>query len=281
MNTNEWLSTVKMFSKNFVSENYPEELSLFDSFWLVFYEKLIDIQAGEQLNLTPSRMVINQISFVSETSLDLVSPVVLSVFAEVMVIVKSKNLTINELEKEIAAIAARHRAKPSLIACLTRSISLLYQELKKIDDTSEAKIYEVLTHYRIWTAAREEIVESVDKYEKNKSKYLFWIDLDKKQQVSALNPKLKLPAKPVELLHTMVKHIGSPIPLEVLSKEFSQSGEIEGSDIDNIEQNLSKLHKFCGNNFRQYLFTNHKRGFGLKDSFRDKYFLFERISGKA
>ena len=34
---------------------------------------------------------------------------------------------------------------------------------------------------------------------------------------------------------------------------------------------------YCGGKFRQYLFSNQTKGFGLKDSFAEKYFLFEKL----
>jgi hypothetical protein len=45
-----------------------------------------------------------------------------------------------------------------------------------------------------------------------------------------------------------------------------------------VEQQLTKLEHFSGSNFRKYLFGKQfEKGIGLKMSFKDTYFIFERL----
>ncbi len=283
MNTDLLLNNVKDITQRFIANNYSDELQFFDSFWQVFSAKIEEVAKSDftkSVGLKPANQIISEISLVRENSLDLMTPVVMGVMAEIMFESRAAILSVDKLEKTIASSAARQGARASLTACLLRNIPKLYNDLLQTDDKENATIFKTVRQYHIWTAGREEIVESIEEFEKNKTKYLFWLDLDEKQHISVINPKLKLSSQPAKLLLYLVKNIGQINATENIYRGAIDSDLrlLEQTEIDNIEANLSKLHKFTGGKFRQYLVGNHREAFGLKDSFRDKYFLFERLA---
>ena len=63
---------------------------------------------------------------------------------------------------------------------------------------------------------------------------------------------------------------------DIIYQIVIMSDDPEG-DKNKIDQQLSKLNTFCGGQFREYCFTKwFDKGLGLKTSFADEYFLFER-----
>ncbi len=282
MNTDTFLKNIKTITQRFIANNYSNELQFFDSFWQVFSAKIQEVAKSDftkSVGLKPANQIISEISLVRENSLDLMTPVVMGVMAEIMFESRSQKLPNDELERIIASSAVRQGARQSLTACLLRNIPKLYNDLMQTNDQTQTTVFEITIRYCIWTDGTMDTVESIEESEKNKSKYLFWIDLDEKQNISVINPKLKLPVQPVKLLHYLIKHIGQAVSLLQICQDVIDPNikKIEQTDIANIEANLSKLHKFSGGKFREYLFGNHRKAFGLKYSFKGKYFLFEKF----
>lgn len=92
-------------------------------------------------------------------------------------------------------------------------------------------------------------------------------------------PDRKLSPRSIQLLTCLVESLGRPIPVsQVLADAFGEpSGRVEATDENRVEQQITKLHKYCGDRFRQHLFSQwFQNGLGLKASFADEYFLFKR-----
>jgi hypothetical protein len=202
--------------------------------------------------------------------------------AEIFCKLNGKDIPSQELEKTVSQAAARFGAGPGLTASLVRGLPNLYEEvLTAHQNDAEAIIHHApKLQYRIWTNGESKVVSSIEKYSDCKKKYLFWIDLNEKHHISTINPKRRITWQSVKLLQYLVENLGAPVPLKNVLRDVFDAGsrEITDTDQNSIEQQVTKLHKFCGEKFRQHLFGERaKNGLGLKMSFKDKYFLFSRI----
>ncbi len=279
-----WLIAARTVARKFIASNYSDEAPLFDTFWQAFSfkinEALRDGTAG-QLTLKQTSQTITEISIAKGYALDLMTPVIIGTITEIMYEMRTRRLSANELEKLIGSAAAHQGAKPSLTACLIRHLPQLCSELSSCkENASEAVISKgPVSRYRIWTAGKTMIVNSIDEYEKNKAKYLFWIDVDEKPYISRIKPEQRIGPQAVKLLLYLIERLGAPIPKETVLRDLfnAKNRDIKDTDINNIEQQFTKLHQYCGGQFRKYLFANHKNGYGLKNFFADKYFIYERL----
>ena len=276
-NNESWLNVVQEIAHAFIVEDYNSESALFDPCWEVFAGRIGDLEGTSREDLFESS-IIQDISFATSSSQDLVTPIVLATVAETISTINAKKLSGSKLEKFIGDTAARFGAQPGLAATLLKHLPALCKEALggKTDGTVSTSPD---NQFKIWTNGESKIVQSIDEHEKQKDKYLFWIDLDEKKHVSKLDASRKLSPRSIQLLKCLVEQLGSPIPVgEILIDAFEDSSDIPvATDESRIEQQLSKLHKFCGDQFRQYLFAKwFRNGLGLKDSFADKYFLFSR-----
>lgn len=277
-----WLNATKVVAQKFIEINYSPEVSLFDSFWQAFsfkVNKALKVDASGQLTLDSTGQVIANISFARDSAIDSVSPVVLPTVAVIMQQIQKKNFSQSKLEELISSTAAHFGAKPSLTACLVRSLPALCNEVMSYEPNASEATVSVASEpqYKIWTNGKSKIADSIDKYEKNKDKYLFWIDLDQKRAKSNLFPD----PRAIELLKYIVKNIGHPNPIEnILRNVYKEApSAVPESDYNKIEQHLTQLNKYTKRQFRKYLFRNWpKVGLGLENSFRDKYFLFTRLT---
>lgn len=77
----------------------------------------------------------------------------------------------------------------------------------------------------------------------------------------------------------LVKNLGVVRSAEDLYREAwnSSPDDVGNSHIDAIEQQLTKLNHFSHQQFRKYLLRGHDKGYGLRESFADRYFLFKRL----
>ena len=169
-----WLSAAKTVTKKFIKNNYSQEDSLFDAFWQAFLFKANEIFKADvtgRLIFDPTGQSLANISFTNDSSIDLVSPVVLPTVAAIMQQIQTKDFSKNELEELISTTAANFGAKPSLTACLVRSLPSLCNEVMSYEpDASEATIsIACKSQYKIWTNGEVRIVDSIDKYEENHS----------------------------------------------------------------------------------------------------------------
>jgi len=276
-----WLNNIKTVAKKFVENNYLEELPLFDTFWQVFSAKIneaIKSDSAGCLTFEPTNQIITEVSFIKGYSHDFVSPVVALTVAEVLHEMNTKKYSSNKLEDIIHSAATRHGAKPSLTACLIRGLSVLCNEIQacKDNNSNEAIISESPrpSEYRIWTEGKKITLGNIGKYEKNKDKYLLWLDLDA--------PAQGLTPKSISLLKHLVENIGTPMSIAYVLRDVfddKASDDDKEGDINKINQQLVKLETFCKKRFRQYIMEGWpKESLGLNNDFRDKYFLFKRVA---
>jgi hypothetical protein len=280
-----WLNNTKVISKKFIEENYPEEISLFDTFWQVFairINEVLESGAVEYPAFTSITNTITDISFAKENALDLLTPIVIGVITEVMFGSRAKNLSTVELKKIIGDASVRLGAKPSLTACLMREIPPLYNSLSQYkDNVSEATIRTVTPQYTIWTKGTERVVKSIDKFEKNKDKYLFWIDMQAKRNYSHIVPNKYIGQTAAKLLRCLVESLGDRVAVSDVFKQVF-AGTKEDNEVTNgietrIWRQLSNLETLSNNEFLKYLFDPRftPQGIGLKNDFKEKYFLYQ------
>ena len=279
-----WLDTTKVVAKKFIESNYFQEVSLFDSFWQAFSFKVneaLKADASGKLTIDSTGQAITDISFARDSAIDSVSPIVLPTVAAIMQQIQLKKFGKNELEDLITTTAAHFGAKPSLSACLVRSLPVLCNEVMSYEPSASEATVSVAPkpQYRIWANGKSKIVDSIDNYEKNKDKYLFWIDLDAKKHLSPKNNKQILSPQSLELLRYLVENIGNRKTIDdVLADVFDDNTSLtKEHDKSKIEQQITKLQKHSDNQFREFLFSKwFENGLGLNDSFKDQYFLFSR-----
>jgi hypothetical protein len=272
-----------MLTRKIVESNYSEEVVLFDTFWQTFVFKVNEIfkaTTNGRLTIKLTRQIITEISFVNNNALDLMTPIIIGTVAEIIFEMRTQKLSASELENVIGKAAARQGAKPSLTACLIRNLPPLCNELSSCNENvGEAVVFKGPgSQYRVWTDGKNMIVNDIEKYKKNKRDYLFWIDLRERSHTSGINGA-RIGLQAIKLLMYLIQNLGVSVAKEdVLKNVFDDSRtEVYSTDINNMQQQITKLHKYCGGKFRQYLFSDQKKGFGLKASFADKYFLFEKL----
>lgn len=293
---NSWLSAARMVARKFIESNYSEEAPLFDAFWQAFSFKINEaFKAGTSgpLTLKQTSQTITEISIAKGYALDLMTPVIIGTITEIMYEMRTRRLSANELERLIGSAAARQGAKPSLTACLIRHLPQLYNELSSCkENVSEAVVSSVpVSRYRIWTAGTSKVVENLDKYEKHKDDYLLWIDIDEKQHVSHRYPRQKLKPMAVKLFRYLVDNFDKPVYLNDILRDVFEEPTIDDFEEDKVfkvkketlaqdlvEQYLTSIEKFSGNQFRKHLSSRWKQnGLSLRGTFANKYFLFERL----
>lgn len=278
-----WLNNIKTVAMRFIEGNLPEESPFFESFWHVFaaqVNKVITSEDPQDFSLSHLDRVVTDISLVKGYAQDFITPIVTLTIAEVMHAINTKKHTEKEIEAIIHSSSVRHGAKPSLTACLIRSLPSLCNEISacKGGHAAEAVVSQAPrpSEYLIWTEGKKIILGNMDNYEKNKDKYLLWINLD--------NPARELTPKSIRLLIHLVENIGIPISIsDILKDVFDDTSSLQNEeDINKINQQLVKLEKFSGSKFRQYLMAGWpKESLGLSDEFHSKYFLFRRAVSKS
>jgi hypothetical protein len=276
-----WLEISRVVAKAFIEESFIKEASLFDVYWDMFSsrmnERLLESH-GDLPSFEESQKVVSEIHFAQSSAVDLVTPIILATVAETISTINTKKLSGSKLEKFIGDTAARFGAQPGLAATLLKHLPILCQEALggKSDGTVSTPPN---NQFKIWTNGESKVVPSIDEYEKRKDNYLFWIDLNEKTHISKFNASRKLSPRSIQLLKCLVEKLGTPIPVgKILTDAFEDPSSMPiETDEGKIDQQLSKLNQFCGEQFRQYLFAKwFRNGLGLKDSFADKYFLFSR-----
>jgi hypothetical protein len=210
--------------------------------------------------------------------------------AEVLHTLNTGKFSGSEIEDAIHSASTRHGAKPGLTACLIRNLPALCNEIAACKDSNktEAVISQASrpSEYRIWTDGKQITIGSIDKYKKDKEKYLFWLDLDAKQHVSFTDTKATLDPRAVQLFKYLVENIGTLKSINDTIQDIykGNSGIDDGYDRKKIAQHITQLNNFCKakDKFSSYLFADWRQnGLGLSDSFKDKYFLFKRVAIKS
>ena len=269
-----WLETVRHISLEFIGSHYPSEASLFDSFWSVVAGKInhaLEGTTGNQLSREQVSQLTHQ-ALSGEQSLDLVTPIVIGTLSTVFYGLKENPESLSKQESMVAEIAARYGAKPSLTACLIKHLPALCHDLQAVPKTQDALVKKKLEpQYQIWTNGESQIVNDITSFEKTKKDYLLWVDLASHQCHSKGRSEEKINPQTIKLLVYLVEHLGVQIPSsQVFQEVFDSDREFcEETDLNTIEQQITKLNKLCHKQFRSYLFPDRNQGFGLSEKFKD------------
>lgn len=285
MNSKSWPDNVRIVAKSFINDHYSNELSMFDTFWKVFslhLENISENASPDQLISDSQSNAIASISFTNGNSLDLMTPIIIATITEAIFSMKLKKLSSREIESVIASAASRYGAKPGLTACLLKHLPALCIGLNAAKEMSSEAIVSNSpeSQYQIWTKGNTAIVGSIDEYLKQKGKFIFFLDLRERTHESDLQMAGTISSQAVKLLiYLTTSRLGVIIPgQEIFKNVFNhQKEDFTDTDRNNIEQQITKLNKYSGNKFRSYLFSDHTKGYGLKNSFADKYFIFDRL----
>jgi len=282
---NKWcLNNTRIIARAFIERHYPDEAPLFDVFWETFASRVKSVQSqffiyGPRPNMPQD--IITEVSFAAGGTLDYVTPIILATLAATLHNIRKERPSSAQIEKLVHQSAARYRAKPGLIAVLSRHVPALCMEILTTKPEVDQMVVSVPPEpsYQIWTNGESWGVDSISPYEKYKNDYLFWIDLNEKSHLSEKFANRQLTLRAVELLKYLVERLGTPVPVQDVMRDVfgTTMSDDPGGDKNKIEQQLSKLNTFCGGQFRKYCFAKwFDRGLGLKRSFADKYFIFER-----
>ncbi len=275
-----WSDVVRNVAHTFIAENYDEESSLFVACWEAFSARLDLGWTGREGPLESN--IIQDISFAKGSALDLVTPIVLATVAEAFRNINGKNVSTAKAEELIGRAAAQFGAGVELTASLIRHLPLLCIEAMKSPENADKAVINltVTAQYKVWADGNTWVAQDIAEYEVKKDEYLFWLDLDEKSHVSPISPDRRIGPKAVALLVYLVEHLGVPVPAhDVLRDVFEDDSQAITEDRkDKVEQQLSKLQKYCGGYFREYLFGLWtEKGLGLKEAFVDKYLFFSRL----
>lgn len=279
-----YLNNTRIIARAFIERHYPDEAPLFDVFWETFASRMQLFHSqfpGVWPTPNMAHDIITEVSFAAGGTLDFVTPITLATLSATLHNINRERLSSAELKKLIRQSAAHYGAKPGLTAALVRHISALCMEILTVKaDVDKAVVFAASKpQYEIWTNGKSRIVDSISKYEKHKDDYLFWIDLNETSYVSKKFGNRRLTPRAVKLLKYLIERLGTPVPVEDVMRDVFDdimSDNPEG-DKNKIDQQLSKLNKFCGGQFHKYRFAKwFDKGLGLKTSFAGKYFLFER-----
>lgn len=275
-----WLETVRHASLKFIQSHYPGEVSLFDSFWFVVADKIshtIESESDHRLTQQQVDHLTHQ-ALSGAQSLDLVTPIVISTLSTFIYELKQNPCPLVEQERIIAEIAAQHGAKPSLTACLIKHLPALYKDLQTVPETQDALVLNKSEpQYQIWTNGESRIVNDIRPFEKTRQDYLLWVNLASHQCQSKGQSEEKINPQTIKLLLYLVEHLGVQVPAKKVLNDVFDSGFLENSDLNTVEQQITKLNKLCQKQFRSYLFPDRSKGFGLNEDFKGQYFLFRRL----
>jgi hypothetical protein len=189
-----------------------------------------------------------------------------------------------EVEDFVAKTAAKCGAKGELLAVLARDLSQLYVDVLAAKlDVSQTEILPPLElQYIVWTDGKKRIASDISEYQEKKEKYDIWIDRDEKTHESVRNPGKRIGREAIDLLIHLVERLGRRVPaVQALKEVFNDwplGDELEQSEKNKIELQLTALQHFSGGEFRKHLFGDKfNKGLGLKKSFSKKYFVFSRL----
>jgi hypothetical protein len=278
------LSTIRMTAERFIECHYTGESPYFEDCWRALSSKIreaLDSAPTGQLAIEPPGHLIKNMSLAGPASLGLVTPIVVGTITQTLWALKDHQANTEELRLIVASSAAHLGASHQLTACLTQHIpSLIVDILKNRREDGDAIVAKgPPPQYFIWTMGQERIVESIAPYEHKRKQYLLWLDLNETSHVSARSPKARIGQQAIRVLICLVRNLGVVRPAKELYREAwdSMLDEVDSSHIDAMEQQITNLNQFTGGQFRTHLLRGENRGYGLRDSFANQYFLFKRI----
>jgi DNA-binding response OmpR family regulator len=273
-----------MVAEQFIEQHYTRELPYFDDLWRVLSGRIrtaLDSASTGGLALEFPGQLVEAVSLARAAPLGLVTPIVMGTIGETLWALKDKPPHLEELKQLVAASAARLGASHQLNACLTAHLpDLLMDIIAGARDCGDAMVGKAPpSQYAIWTTGKECIVGSIAPYEQKRDQYLLWLDLNETSQALPHSPKKRIGQQAIRVLMCLVKNLGVVRSAGELYREAwdAATDGVGASHIDAIEQQLTKLNRFTNRKFRKYLLKGEGKGYGLRESFADRYFLFKRL----
>jgi len=284
----ELIADIHRIAEEFVRQHYRNEERFFPVVWAAFEAWFKKLKGFESVRLASEALSANVragLGFARHGVVDLVTPIVLATVAETLRGLRENGLSLSQAGSFVGKTASEFGAAPALAAQLVRYLPELCFAVRTVDPAASAAHVSVASQpqHEIWTEGRHDIVHDIRQYEARKGAYLFWIDLDEKPLVSTRNPRVTLGREAADLLVCLVKGLGNRLAFEQVLKEVwgeepDTEAESRRGQENKVEQQITKLDKFCGGGFRQFLFgEKFAKGLGLREAFSDKYFIFCRL----
>jgi hypothetical protein len=278
------LSTIRIVAQRFIECHYTGESPYFEDCWRVLSSKIheaLDSAPTGQLAIESPEHLIKNLSLAGPASLGLVTPIVVGTITQTLCALKDHQANAEELKLIVASSAAHLGASHQLTACLIQHIpGLIVDILKNQREGGDALVGKASPpQYAIWTMGEERMVGSITTYEHKRNQYLLWLDLNETSHVLASSPKTRIGQQAVHVLIYLVRNLGVVRPAKELYREVwdPMTDEVDSSHIDAIEQQFTKLNRFTGGQFRKHLLRGEDNGYGLRESFANRYFLFKRL----
>jgi len=280
------IADVHYVARGFLQQHYPGELATFE----IMFDALRKAMASTKGRLPDMSRLLSDVQlglgFARPVASDDVPWIVTQTVWKLFDRTKGQRLSSHELSRMVSQVAVESHAAGELLAVLIRRLPELHDEARAARlSAAEAIISEApKAQYEIWTGGKHKIVDSIEEYERKKDAYVFWIDWDEGIQLSLGKPPHKLlQKKALALLLYLAKGLGGRVQTrdilkEVFADDLKQDEPVDDLRINRIQQQLTALHNFSGEQFRQHLFdVDFERGVGLEASFKDKYFVLTRL----
>lgn len=285
----ELIAETRRIAEDFVRQYHKDEEQFFPVIWAVFSERYRKTTGSKSVGL-PAEALLDDVQFglgfARHEVVDLVTPVVLATVAEALRRLREKRLSLSQAEVLVAETASEFGAAAALTAEMVRHLPGLCLAVRDVDVATSTADVSVASRpqYRIWVDGHQHIVSDISKYEARKPDFLFWIDLEERIHLSMGKPPSKaLKKMALRLLLFLIERQGRRVPTrevlrEVFDEDLGADEPVDKHMVNKIQQQLTALHLFSGEQFRDYLFSaDFERGVGLKESFKDKYFVFSRL----
>ena len=281
------ITGIHRVAETFIKQHYPEEGRSFAAAWQAFDEWVKQWKGPEAEKKASEALlacVQTGLGF-AEEGLDKISRIVLATVAKLLCEMQGQRVSLFGIERLVSKTAAGTGASGELLATMVRHLPRFCMEARSANlEATEAHVSRaVMPQYEIWTEGERRIVDSIGDYEKKKKNYLLWIDLDEKVHRPTIRATETIGTEAISLLCCLVKRLGARVSLEevlkeVWGEEVRKKVELRDAQVGKLEQQLTSLQKFCGGEFRKYLFGEKlKKGLGLDRSFSKKYFMFSRL----
>lgn len=276
---------VNQIAVDFIQENYPKESGFFVAFWESFATNMDRWQSVAPENwpiAEGTRKAATELGFSDFKSMDLVTPIVICTVAKVLIKTRGESLSTSELKTVVGQAASNCGASGQLLAQLMCHLPQLCVAVQaaKLDVKQAFVSIAKKPQYEIWADGEPpRIVRDISTYKTRENEFLFWVDITNGEYKS-LGKEKDLQPTTTRLLLFLVENIGVSLTFR---KVYEEVIGIDPEGLENwrnlLTQYIGKLHKFAEESFRKsYLF--HEAIYDtlcLKDSFRDKYFVFRTL----
>lgn len=213
--------------------------------------------------------------------------VVLSTVAKATCLIESKDklMSLSDIENIVRNVAVNHGATGELLSILLRYLPTLIFEAQSSDlQSTDAHVsLPLIKQYEIWTGGEHKIVKDICKYKDQKNSFAFWVDITKRECAASGKTKKYLKPTALRLLLFLSEHIGTSVSCRDVFKHITGNRpEQHKGWKELLNVYLTQLQNFAQDDFRKlYLVTDRlKDTLGLKESFRNKYFVVLTLSSR-